>query len=204
MKKTVLCLMLALVLVCAALPMTALAMPTDHDVSYRYVSTGNGGPLNLRASATKDSQAIASIPYGTQLMIYDYAPGDTWVLCIYCDKEGYVMTRYLSDSKPSYTKPSSSTPASQQESASDAIRAQFKAMQAASYYVTVTPSSPTGFVNFRWAPNKNEPVLETCYAGTTLRVLFQTNSWCQVYDESTGVCGYMMRKFLTYAGEVIQ
>ena len=33
--------------------------------------------------------------------------------------------------------------------------------------------------------------------GDTLLVLAETRSWCQVYDEEQGVCGFMMRNFLS-------
>ena len=191
MKKSLISLMLVLTLICGCFAV-AQAMPSDHDVSYYYVSTSNQGPLNLRESKSTKSNAIKSIPYGTEVMIYDYAPGDTWVLCNYDGAEGYVMTRYLSGTKPSGKAKTTATTENGSE------YGQYKRMEAACYYATVKPSTPTGYVHMRWAPSKSEPVMADFHNGDVLKVLNQDANWCQVYNETDGTCGWMMRRFLTY------
>lgn len=183
--------LIAIMLACVTLS-AAYAMPTEHAVSYMFVKTGNGGPLNLRAEQSVHSDQLASIPYGTQVMLYDMQPGDTWVWCVYNDKEGYVMTRYLSDSQPSM-----------QVTVKGSESGEYKKMEAAYYYATVAPGTPSGFVHMRWAPSKSEPIMRDYYASQTLTVLWQDKNWCQVYDAENNICGYMMRRFLTYAGPIV-
>ena len=65
------------------------------------------------------------------------------------------------------------------------------------YVAYVNPSTPSGYVNMRWMPSKTAAVEAVYHAGDTLLVLAETRSWCQVYDEEQGVCGFMMRNFLS-------
>ena len=67
--------------------------------------------------------------------------------------------------------------------------------------MTVQPSTPSGFVNLRWAPSKKMAIQSTYYAGYTLRVLAEDGVWAQVLDESSGTCGFMMLSFLNDAGD---
>ena len=59
------------------------------------------------------------------------------------------------------------------------------------------PSNPSGYVNMRWAPSKSTSVHEVYYAGETLQVIADNGTWCQVYDTSRNICGFMMKQFLT-------
>ncbi|MFH1513818.1 MAG: SH3 domain-containing protein, partial [Bacillota bacterium] len=118
-----------------------------------------------------------------------------WSYITYNDHVGYCMSRYLSSTKPS-DKP---TPAPTPSPSGTGIS--YKNFVRANYYVSVRPSTPSGFVNLRWAPSKSADVYTIYYAGTTLRVLSQESAWAQVYDEATGTCGFMMRSFLSNAGD---
>ncbi|MDD3336209.1 MAG: SH3 domain-containing protein [Eubacteriales bacterium] len=198
MKKNLIAFGLVLIMLCSCM-VVAYAMPTEHDVTYYYVDTSNHGSLNLRQAASTDADVMAQIPYGTQIMIYDYAPGDKWALCAYDQYEGYVMTRYLNGNRPSGRASSSATSSTSTSVGSES--AEYKRMEAAYYYAAVRPSTPSGYVHMRWAPSKKEPVIRDFYDGQVLKVLYQDQNWCQVYDEATGVSGWMMRHFLIYAGE---
>ena len=59
------------------------------------------------------------------------------------------------------------------------------------------PSTPSGYVNMRWAPSKSTAVHEVYYSGDTLQVIADNGTWCQVYDASRNICGFMMKQFLT-------
>ena len=56
-----------------------------------YVSTGNGGGLNLRDSA--GGKVIGAIPNGAQIAVLK--KGETWTNVNYAEMNGYVMTSYL-------------------------------------------------------------------------------------------------------------
>ena len=157
----------------------------------QYVSTANGKGLNLRSGPSKNYDVLVTIPFGTELTGIVYYDG-TWVQASYKGYSGYVMSRYLSSTKPSHKPTPTPTPSSKSIS--------YKNFTPANYYVTVRPSTPSGFVNLRWAPSKSVAVQTIYYAGSTLRVLSQDDTWAQLYDESTGICGFMMRAFLSTAG----
>lgn len=195
-RLTALC--LTIILALSALYIPALAMPGDHEVSYMYVKTGNKGSLNLRQTASADAKVLTRLPYGARLMLYDYKKGDKWALCVYEDFEGYVMTRYLSAAQPAAAPAPTATPQVGTESR------EYKRMQPAYYYAAVRPSVPTGFVHMRWAPSTAEPIFKDYYNGQILKVLYESGSWCQVYDEENDLCGYMMKKFLNYVADVTE
>ena len=65
---------------------------------------------------------------------------------------------------------------------------------------TVKPSKSGSYVNMRWAPSMSMPVITRYYDGAELYVLAENRTWCQVYDEETGVCGFMY-KSLTSRGQ---
>lgn len=180
-KGTALLLAVALCLCACA----ALAMPGDHDVSYRYVKTGNGKSLNLRQEASPDAKVLTTVPYGAELIVYDYSKGDKWMHVIFNSYEGFVMSRYTDSAKPTERE---------QETALDS--AQYKTMKQVSYRATVRPSAPSGYVHMRWAPSKTEPVIRNYYQNAVLKVIAENHTWCQVYDEANGVCGFMMKRFL--------
>ena len=193
MKKTIISLMLALTVMCGIVG-AAQAMPSDHDLTYYYVNTSNRGALNLRQTASNAAKVLVQIPYAAQVELADYVAGDKWAHCYYGGTEGYVMVRYLSKTRPSTGTTTTTTTVGSES-------AEYKRMEPAYYYAVVHPSTPTGYVHMRWAPSKTEPVFRDYYDGQVLKVLYQNSSWCQVLDESNQVCGYMMRAFLTYAGE---
>jgi SH3-like domain-containing protein len=65
-----------------------------------------------------------------------------------------------------------------------------------SYLVVVRPSTPTTYVNLRWAPSKSAKIRTTRYNGDSLRVIAENKYWAQVMDDTTGECGFMMKSFL--------
>ena len=73
----------------------------------------------------------------------------------------------------------------------------YKNFVPAYYTATVKPSNPSGYVNMRWAPSKSTAVQQIYYAGETLQVIADNGTWCQVYDTSRNICGFMMKQFLT-------
>ncbi|MDD3336221.1 MAG: SH3 domain-containing protein [Eubacteriales bacterium] len=173
--------LLALLLVLTLLPLGSASASDE----IRYVVTGNHKSLNMRADMSTDSTVITTIPYGAQVHLIGICDNASWASVYYGDYNGYVMVRYLSTKKPSESGTST-----------DSQSINYKSFTDADYYVTVTPSTPTGFVNLRWAPSKEAAVQGIYYQGEYLRVIAENGSWAQVLDESTLTCGFMLKNFL--------
>ena len=173
--------LLALVLVaalCAPLLVSAYA-----DAMIYYVNTANKKSLNMRSSTDLGNNILTSIPNGAAVVVYEFLNSNTWAHIGYGGRDGYVMTRYLSLTPPS-TQPSTA------ESLS------FKDFKSTYYLASVKPSTPSGYVNMRWAPSKSTAVHDIYYSGSTLQVIAESKTWCQVYDTQKNICGFMMKEFL--------
>ena len=190
MKKTLTLLAAALLLVAVAACASAQTM---------YVDTPNHRALNLRNS---DDQVIAQIPYRTALEIYDRSYIDSErVIVEYKGREGYVYLRYLSTIRPAASGSSSGSNSGSSTSSSGSGTTVFDGMKRVSpYTVSVCPSTPTSFVNMRWAPSKSAAIQGVRYNGDTLTVLAENTYWAQVYDEETNTCGFMLKSFLKRLG----
>ena len=129
-----------------------------------YVDTANKKSLNMRSDCTM---------------------GDNGLM-------GFVMTRYLSG-----TRPASGGSGGSGGGSSSSTAISYKGFTPAYYTATVKPSNPSGYVNMRWAPSKSTSVHEVYYAGDMLQVIADNGTWCQVYDTSRNICGFMMKQFLT-------
>lgn len=198
MKRSVTILLVLTMLMTALLPvMGASAM-----IAPQYVYTSNGKGLNIRSGPSKDYEVIGSIPYGAMVDSYQYYDG-VWAYVTYRGTSGFAMCRYFVPEKPApLPKPQPQPTAKPGGGGSSGDI--FKGFTKASYYVTVRPSTPSGFVNLRWAPTKSHGIQNTYYAGYPLRVLAQNGTWAQVYDETNDICGFMMMSFLTVSGVGLQ
>ena len=173
--------LLALVLVaalCAPLLVSAYA-----DAMVYYVNTANKKSLNMRSSTDLGNNILTSIPNGAAVVVYEFLNSNTWAHIGYGGRDGYVMTRYLSLTPPS-TQPSTTENLS------------FKDFKSTYYLASVKPSTPSGYVNMRWAPSKSTAVHDIYYSGSTLQVIAESKTWCQVYDIQKNICGFMMKEFL--------
>lgn len=162
----------------------------------QYVDTANGKGLYMRTGPSKDYDIITTIPFGAMVDSYEYYDG-TWGYVSYNGYYGYCMSRYFSSTPPSHKPTPTHTPSGGGGSTSANM---FNGFYKVDYYATVRPSTPTGYVNLRWAPSKSQPIQTTYYGGYTLRVIEQNGTWAQVYDEATQTSGYMMLSFLSATG----
>ncbi|MDD2648861.1 MAG: SH3 domain-containing protein [Eubacteriales bacterium] len=197
MKKIISVLICAL-LICACIPFSAVAMPADVQSKTMYVFTSNGGYLNLRETDSTNGNVVTQIPFGSEVAVVDYEGKSKWQYIKYNGYEGYVMTRYLSTyrhKRPTVTPAPAATVKPQTDIYANFVKT--------NYYVTIRPSSPSGFVNLRWAPTKSVPCEGIYYAGKLLLVLQDNGTWCQVFDEETLTSGYVMKAFLTYYSEYV-
>lgn len=155
-----------------------------------YVDTANKKSLNMRSDCTLGDNIIANIPYRAEVTVYEFLAGDAWARVEYNGRTGFVMSRYLSG-----TRPASGGSSGGGSSSSTTIS--YKGFTPTNYTAAVRPSNPSGYVNMRWAPSKSTSVHEVYYAGETLQVIADNGTWCQVYDTSRNICGFMMKQFLT-------
>ena len=127
-----------------------------------YVDTANKKSLNMRSDCTMGDNIIASIPYRAEVTVYEFLAGDAWARVEYNGLMGFVMTRYLSG-----TRPASGGSGGSGGGSSSSTAISYKGFTPAYYTATVKPSNPSGYVNMRWAPSKSPPFMrctmpETC------------------------------------------
>ncbi len=190
MNKRVLSFLVLLLLLATMVPIVSASAL----IGPQYISTSNGKGLYLRSGPSKDDSILTTMPYGVQVDSCEYY-NSAWSAVSYKGYYGYCMTRYLSSTKPSSKPNPKPTPSSGSTGLS------FRNFVNVNYYASVRPSTPSGFVNLRWEPSKSAEIRSTYYAGYSLRVLAQDNTWAQVFDEASGICGFMMRNFLSDSGD---
>lgn len=157
----------------------------------QYVNTSNGKGVNLRVGPSKGDEILTTIPFGAMVDSYTYY-NNSWGFVSYHGYYGYAMSRYFSSTKPT-SKPNPSP-------SGGGTGNLYKGFTKTDYYAVVRPSTPSGYVNLRWAPSKSQAIEGTYYAGYTLHVIAQNKTWAQVIDEATGTCGFMMLSFLNTTG----
>ena len=153
-----------------------------------YISTANGRGLNMRTRPNVDGDILAIIPNGSAVTLYWYENA-SWAYVSYRGHTGFCMTRHLSGTAGSTSSSASTLPETNPAN-------MFKGFYQVSYIAAVKPSTPSGFVNMRWAPSKSADVQCIYYADTILRVLATNGTWSQVYNEQTRQCGFMMNAYL--------
>lgn len=126
------------------------------DAMVYYVNTANKKSLNMRSSTDLGNNILTSIPNGAAVVVYEFLNSNTWAHIGYGGRDGYVMTRYLSLTPPS-TQPSTA------ESLS------FKDFKSTYYLASVKPSTPSGYVNMRWAPSSPPPSTTSTIPGPPCR-----------------------------------
>ena len=193
MKKRLLSIAAILLLLAGLLP--AVGVAEMGLIGPQYVNTANGKGLYMRSGPSKNYEIITTIPFGAEVDSYQYYNG-TWGYVTYRGLSGYCMSRYFSSYRPERPTP---TPTHQGGGGGGTANL-FNGFTKTNYYAAVRPSTPSGYVNLRWAPSKSQAIEGTYYAGQTLLVLAQNNQWAQVYDESTQTCGFMMLSFLNATG----
>ena len=130
------------------------------------VSTSDGGGLNLRSSASASAQVLLVIPNGTGVTVLE--KGDTWCRVRCQEREGYVMTRYLS----------------------------FGQMAAPGAKTGWIVPDVNGGVNMRYMPDTSGQVLAVLAPGTEVTVTLDGEVWSVV--KASGHTGYVMSRFITF------
>ena len=158
-----------------------------------YVTTGNGGYLNIRSTpAITERNVIGKLDYGTAVTVTGVSQNDPdWVSIRYTNGTNgtaWVLKAFLSEERPTMTG---------KEQA--AITEQLKTYRAVdkNFTVIVKPSRADGYVNFRTQPGTGAPRITTLKKGHTLTVIGETNAWYQAVDNATGQTGYISKSYVT-------
>lgn len=168
--------------------------------STKYTDRDDGKAIPVYNDA---GEVIFTVPNHTAVETHKRAHGLRYVT--YKGRTGWTYNYYLTSSKPkssstSKKSKSSSNSSSSSKSHSSSAAAQtdvFNGMRSVKhYYVTVRPSTLSGYVNLRWAPSKSAAMKGVRYYGDELRVIAENKTWAQVVDDSTNECGFMMKSFL--------
>ena len=147
---------------------SVLPISGEYDV---YVTSRNGKGVNLRMGPSKVNQVIATYDVGTAARMIQY--GATWSYIRIGQTYGYMMTEFLSATKPSG---GGATPT-----------------VAAGYVTSANGKS----VNLRTGPGKQYQVITSFAVGTPLTVISNVADWC--YISIGNYNGYMMRQYIVQA-----
>ena len=201
MRKRIISLVLAAVLLCAACWPLAIAESsgsTTKGATIRFVYTENGGALNVRASDWSGAALIGTLPFGSQVAVIRTL-GNGWSEIMWGNTgSAYVMSRFLVNEKPGGT-PSGSTP-KPDGTGSDTMaemNREFRAARKVNAYTVISrPVRASGWVNLRWAPSLEAEVIATCPQGKELTVIAELRTWYQVQDPATGMTGFISSKYV--------
>ena len=130
-----------------------------------YVVSSNGGGVNLRSSPAKGNNVIGFYDVGTKAGMI--SPGTAWSRIVIGDKEGYMMTQFLSNKKPGLPGPESG-----------------------SYVISYNGKN----INLRNGPGLQYNVISSYASGTPLTVLNPGADWS--FIRINGTYGYMMNQFI--------
>lgn len=182
---------------CVLLPLAGMA-------EVLYVTTASGSSVHLREGPSTDAAILDTVGYGQAVEVVEMILGSAWIHVSHNGNYGYMMLRYLSEEPPGpvptpVPKPTAAPPQPRPTASTleQTLSRLFAGFSPANYEAVVVPSTPTTYVNLRWAPSKSAPVRLQYWAGTQLQVLTQDGTWSEVYDPLMGMHGFMMSQFLT-------
>lgn len=181
-----------------------------------WVSTPSGS-LNLRESASAEATVLTSIPRNA--LVAAFGESGEWTRVQYNGQSGYVMTKYLTQSKPSgnevqETPSPSSTPSGTPSSAGNAqetpseaggsgntqaiMDSTLKAVNQETTAVIAPESWKTMLALWNECSERGIPLADMP-VGATVKVLMRGETWSKVlYLEQTGYC---LTEFLVITGE---
>lgn len=152
-------------------PVSPTTPPTPPGPEYEvYVTSANGKGVNLRSGPSKAYSSIGFYSVGTQAWMI--TRGTTWSYIRIGSRYGYMMTQFLTESKPEPVPP----------------------ILGASYVVSANGRN----VNLREAPTTGSRVIKSFRVGTRLNIIIRGHEWCFILID--GYYGYMMRQFIYDGG----
>ena len=168
----------------------ALMIPVslaDNAAKTMYVSTANGGPLNVRSApdATRNN-VIGQYKYGDAVTVIG-AQQNGWYPIRFNKGTAYVMAQFLTANR-----------ISDEAIQKKEIERQLNNYRTvAQFTVAARPTHPdTGWVNFRTNPGVSADRITTLKYGQTLTVIGETLDWYKAIDSVTGKVGYVMKAYV--------
>ena len=222
MKKQIIASLLAIVLLLTALPMafaegeepegepmTVEQMmglnPADWPKTM-YVYTENKGKLNVRSEPKSGDNVVDQLEYGTEVIVESPVIINPEWSCIRNKKApggiGYVMTRYLVNSKPSDADKVAEE--KERKANLEELNRQLKSARSLEtpLLLSVRASRASGWVNFRVGPGVAADRIASLPDGRELKAIGETDKWYQAIDLETGKTGYISKNYVTVLGTV--
>ena len=195
MKK----LITALLVFTLILAVSATALATTY-----YIKTQSGSYVHVRAGRGTDYEKIGKLKYGDHIDVVNIKNG--WAKFNFGSYGyGYVSANFLTKHKPEAINNNNNKTSGNTSSSSgsfDLVKSYDKFVNV-SYRAVVQPSTSSNNINLRWGPSMGAPIMGVRRAGCELHVIAENGSWCQVVDDVTGECGFMMKQFLLDVTNVV-
>ncbi|MDQ0881987.1 SH3 domain-containing protein [Peribacillus sp. V2I11] len=151
-------------------PGTESTAVTLEKTTTKYVNVSSG-TLNMRKSGSESASIDAKLSKGTEVTVYSVSKG--WAKIKANGKDGYVNTKYLSDSKPG--------------AGSTAVTPE----KTTTKYVNVS----SGSLNMRNKPSESASVIVKLARGVEVEVISESNGWSKV--KAYGGEGYISTQYLS-------
>lgn len=151
-----------------------LPTPVPSDGYTVYVTSRNGYGVNLRSGPSKSYPAIGFYSVGTEARML--SEGNVWSYIRIGSRSGYMMTEFLTETKPYKPSPIAGAP--------------------------VVTSRNGRNVNLRSGPGKNYSVIRSFPVGTSLQIISRGSVW--YYISINGYRGYMMKEYIRESGSPVE
>jgi len=223
MKKQIIAFLLAAVLLLTALPMVMaeeeegpegepvileelMGLNSGEWPKTMYVYTENKGTLNVRSEPKSGDNVIDKLEYGTEVIVESPVVIDPEWSCIRNKKAkdgiGYVMTRYLVNSKPGDTD---KVLAEKERKANlEELNRQMASARSLEtpLLIVVRATRTSGWINFRVGPGVAADRIASLPDGRELKAIGETDKWYQAIDSESGKTGYISKNYVTVLGTV--
>ena len=189
---------LSLILMLAILASVWIILPAAFaDGDLYYVYTSNGKALNLRVEPNKNAKVLRKLQFGEEFWV-DENLGGGWSYGHTGSVKGYVMTRFLTTTKPA-GKPGEETPEEKERRLEqEKLEVELDSEKAVDpFYIAVVATRATGWINFRIGPSKITTKIASFEDGKELLVQGETTNWWKAVDPETDKVGYINKNFVT-------
>jgi len=193
MKKNALRLLcLVFVLMLGLLPAITASAATK--VTYYYVTTQDGKPLNLRSEPRTGDNILAKLDYRTKVEFLGLCGDSNWSLInVEIAKnswvKGYVMTKFLTKKDPGPYEAENVGPTYED------VDAAVKALKVCNepYAAYIKTKNAGNYVHLRWIPNTSARYIDRYLANEEVLVLAESKTWAQVQIVRTGYVGFILK-----------
>ena len=216
MKKRIISLLLAAVLLLTALPAAfaeegqtleeLLGIDMTQYPKTMYVYTENGGKLNVRREPRTGDNVIDQLEYGAEVIVEGPVVINADWCCIRNKKGnngvGYVMTRYLVNTQPRDAQKRAEE--AERKANLEELNRQLKSARGLEQplMLSVRASRASGWVNFRVGPGVAADRIASLPDGRELKAIGETDKWYQAIDLESGKTGYVSKNYVTVLGVV--